>query len=345
MYNILYSTTRQWNVGDEFIHKGIKNVIEEIYGKPRTSTIHNRNPQVKSYFNFFTRKIKYTNGYLSHLDMLFNIFHYDNSWKDGDDVINYDMVVFAGSPEWFGGRLKELYKKLRGYDGKIYMLGIGLPNRKIKLSSNEIEVMKRAKITVRNAKLKDILDDYGIKSEYITCPAILSSSRSKEVNEIKKIGLGYSTYRTYKNHAVDKEFNEKLIQSYKYLSERKCCSVICHYIDEYNEACKLFGNENVEYSYDVEDYFQIYNRFDLVVSPRVHGCGISSSLGIPNIGIIHDKRGETVMGFGSKIIERSRYNDKILIDEIDRIDIKNESVKINKIKSSVRDEYIKLLTK
>ena len=45
MYNILYSTTRQWNVGDEFIHKGIKNVIEEIYGKPSEAawSVHSTN--------------------------------------------------------------------------------------------------------------------------------------------------------------------------------------------------------------------------------------------------------------------------------------------------------------
>ena len=56
------------------------------------------------------------------------------------------------------------------------------------------------------------------------------------------------------------------------------------------------------HSYDSKDYLDIYKKFDLVIGPRVHGIGMSASMGIPGILIAHDMRGDTGKGFMAKII-------------------------------------------
>ena len=58
-----------------------------------------------------------------------------------------------------------------------------------------------------------------------------------------------------------------------------------------------FPDIDINYSYDSKDYIDIYNKFDLVIGGRVHGIGMSASLGIPGIMIKHDSRSSTTDGF------------------------------------------------
>ncbi len=45
--NVLISTTRQWNPGDEFIMLGCLNILKEIYGDNINPIIFNRNPDIR----------------------------------------------------------------------------------------------------------------------------------------------------------------------------------------------------------------------------------------------------------------------------------------------------------
>ena len=47
MKNILISTTRQWNPGDEFIMMGSLNIMKELYGNIINPIIFNRNPDIR----------------------------------------------------------------------------------------------------------------------------------------------------------------------------------------------------------------------------------------------------------------------------------------------------------
>jgi hypothetical protein len=61
--------------------------------------------------------------------------------------------------------------------------------------------------------------------------------------------------------------------------------------------------KDVLYSAYAEDYAGLFDRFDVVLSTRIHGCGIASSLGIPNVLIPHDGRSQTALKFGSCVAE------------------------------------------
>ena len=89
MMNILFSTTRQWNPGDEIILHGVLNLMKATVGE-FNPIIWNRHPSI--------------NPNNMNLDNSFSVLRHDLS--------AIDYVVIAGSPEWLGGRLHALYKEI-----------------------------------------------------------------------------------------------------------------------------------------------------------------------------------------------------------------------------------------
>src|SRR5262245_35142951 len=102
--NVLFSTTRQWNPGDEFILFGCVNALRSA-GLEFNPVIFNLNPQ--------TRLRKPLIQWMSAIDRaLFGgrvAPFLDNSFKDATDPAIIDLAVFAGSPEWHGRRLEPMY--------------------------------------------------------------------------------------------------------------------------------------------------------------------------------------------------------------------------------------------
>jgi len=306
--NILFSTTRQWNPGDEFILMGVINLLKDIIGE-FNSIIYNRNPEVRQFTNYLNpfRHSKYCNKFFKgkgKIESFLRIGFWDNSFKDEMELDFIDMVVFAGSPEWMGGRLLPLYKKLLNYEKPIIYLGIGSGS---KLSFNDIkspyvDVLRKAKlITVRDSLTYELLKP--LNPHYLPCPALFSSSYEKEIREVKKIGLIFATNKSVVNNRISKKTYQYLLNLYDELIKNFECEIVCHYIDELPEAFRIYKGMKIHYSYDAKDYLDIYKRFDLVIGPRVHGIGISASMGIPGILIVHDLRGETGKGFLAEIVK------------------------------------------
>lgn len=190
---------------------------------------------------------------------------------------------------------------------------------------------------------------------YLPCPALLSAPTEfeKSITDVKNIALVFGANfehsvrcnciddKTYLYHI---ELYEKILKQY---SQYKF-SIICHYIDELDIAYKIFGKYDVDilYSYDAKDYINIYRKFDFVISPRVHGCGLASSLGIPNINISHDDRGTTCRGFLSEIINNETQESQFyqtfekMISEISK-----RNIQIIQHKNNVFNKYVNLIKK
>ncbi|MCL2390718.1 MAG: polysaccharide pyruvyl transferase family protein, partial [Endomicrobia bacterium] len=118
--NILFSTTRQWNPGDEFILLGCINLLKELY-PGFNPVIYNRNPAIRqekySNLNFFRNtfweRVSCKSKGLS--DAFLRMGFFDNSFKDNTDASFLDLAVFAGSPEWYGYRNAKLYDVINRY--------------------------------------------------------------------------------------------------------------------------------------------------------------------------------------------------------------------------------------
>ena len=109
--NIVLSTTRQWNPGDEFILLGTINLLQEYFEQQKDKgiknnfyfnpIIYNRNPQIRR-----ARKRDFIKMIDNFLGKDFIEKFRDNSVKDRKPMNYTDLVVFAGSPEWIGRKLK-----------------------------------------------------------------------------------------------------------------------------------------------------------------------------------------------------------------------------------------------
>ena len=337
--NILFSTTRQWNPGDEFILLGIINLLEEVIGE-FNPIIYNRNPEVRQYFNINPfRHSKFCDISFRgkrKLESFFRIGFWDNSFKNEMNLDFIDYVIFAGSPEWMEGILDPLYEKLQDYNKPILYLGIG-SGRKInwdKLKEIYKKVIKKAKlITVRDYYTYNLLQE--VKPYYLPCPAIFSSKKEKKIKKIEKVGLIFSTYKAVPYNRISGDTYKFIIKLYSKLIQKYDCEFVCHYIDELPEIYSAFDSPIAHYSYDSKDYIDIYNKFDLVIGPRVHGIGLSASQGIPGILISHDQRGDTGKGFLANIVDINTN-----IKDIDKV-ITTISSDIEKINSNLL-EYKKI---
>lgn len=340
---ILYVTTRQWNPGDEFILRGSRRILKECGVREDVSTIYNKSPQTTSLlesWNFW--KKPYYTSLASSIDFAFNITHYDNSFKRTNDINFYDMVVFAGSPAWYGGRLKPLYKKLKEFKGKILFLGIGTTNKPLKLTEDEQTILRRATVFCRNENLVVNLGKMDIEANYLPCPALLSSPIERDtVDGINHVGLGFNTTNTHRYQRMSNEKFDLQTRLFETLNNRYDCRVVCHYVDELEHAAALYGAENVRSVFDAVDYPELYSQFDFVISSRVHGCGVSSSAGVPNAAITHDARGDTVNGFLSEQV-RSEAELLAVVDQ-SKADLVAWQTRIKTQKQTTLEQYAQAL--
>jgi hypothetical protein len=289
--NIVFSTTRQWNCGDEFILFGCINILKELIGQTFNPIIYNRHPDALHEF-VGNRDIYASDGLCLR----------DNSLKRYMDAGFIDLVVFAGTPEWSNYRCLPLYEMINQYGLPALAIGVGLRNE------NDNPMIKDAigrfkLLTVRSPDLIEQISER--EAIYLPCPSIAAATAAQEktIKAVKKVALIYSGDNSRsvlwncvstETYAYLKGLYDRLLQEY---SEDFEFSVVCHYCDELPYAIADFPKVDCLYSFDAKDYFDIYNNFDLVIGCRVHGLGICASMGIPGIGIAHDFRSGTLQGF------------------------------------------------
>lgn len=332
MMRILYVTTRQWNPGDEFILAGCRRILDTCRIQRPVEAIYNKSPQTTSLlekWNFWKRPYLISN--VAALDFAFNITHYDNSFKRSSKLDTYDAVIFAGSPGWAGGRIAPLMHKLEDFTGKIAYLGIGTPNRPISLNRAERQVMQRALVTCRDQQLVHNLANDGITATYLPCPALLSAPFERDVpRNFGVIGLGFNTTKGHRYQRMNEQKFFLQNRIFETVLKRHKAKILCHYIDEVDDAAAKFGKENLLYCCDARDYPTTYAQFDYVISSRVHGCGMASSLGIPNALIGHDARAKTVAGFLSETLSEDTHIDLFLDEESSLLASKHERLLLHK---------------
>jgi polysaccharide pyruvyl transferase WcaK-like protein len=302
--NIVFSTTRQWNPGDEFILLGCMRALR-LAGLDFNPIIFNRNPQVRR-----TRRI---NRWLQGLDQAlggrFAPF-LDNSLKDDTDFRCVDMVVFAGSPEWRGIRLSPLYRQIAQHGTPTLFLGLGT-NRPFDFSrehfsEDEMAVLRAAKlVTCRDSTTATALAPVGARQ--VPCPALLCCDEESPRQSVRRVGLIYGSDRAAAHNRVSADTARHLDALYRRLlaqhGARHEFELVAHYIDELPLAQEAWGETlPLRYHYDAVAYRAVYGRYDLVVGHRIHGIGMSASQGIPGVCIAHDRRGETARGFLAEMV-------------------------------------------
>ncbi len=315
MKNFIFSTTRQWNPGDELILAGVINIFAEL-GERYNPIIFNRNPDVRSLFQdkqlFKTSRIPSDFCYNADQIMLesnLKFGFFDNSLKPNTDCSFANWVIFAGSPEWYNGRTYDLYVNILKHNIPVMILGVGGGFEAYR--PEFLEVVQKAKaLIVRDEMTLDALSKIKSDVTQMACPALLSapSSKERQIEKVKKIGLIFQT--SWKDSVIWSGCSEEayeyqirllheIIHHYGNTYE---FALVCHYIDDLPMAKKVFPQHEVYYSYNALDYLDIYRQFDFVVGLRVHGIGAAASVGVPGVAIQHCARGATCHGFLADVL-------------------------------------------
>lgn len=304
MKNVLYSTTRQYNPGDEFILFGVRNLLEAV-GINDNPIIFNRNQEVNQALSFINplRRIRSQSKIIKIFSSFFRVSQVDNSFKDVHSLDFVDLMVFAGSPEWKSYRLFGLYEKLRRSDIPCIFLGLGSFSNKEKLPWFVKEVVAKSKfISYRSDDLEDCFKDQPY-ARCMPCPALFSAGiGSFPYVANKKIAITYGTNKASKGNHVSDNAENLMGVAYQYLAGLGYdVTIVCHYIDELPIVEKEYPEAKILYSFDSKEYIEIYRTFSAIISSRVHALGLCASLGIPGLLIAHDGRANTAKGFKADI--------------------------------------------
>lgn len=144
--NILVSTTRDWNLGDEVIWIGVKKLLDKVL--PGSNYFfYNRNPDLFSY-----RKVH--GNYLTTVA----------------DFI--DIIVLAGTPEFFELKMERLYETAG--TRTIWAIGIAYGAAHIIPDEKETEIFKKSNFMViaRSEITREIIHK---PIEVLPCPSLLCS--------------------------------------------------------------------------------------------------------------------------------------------------------------------------
>tara|TARA_B100000287_G_scaffold5037_2_gene4936 strand:+ start:13246 stop:14175 length:930 start_codon:yes stop_codon:yes gene_type:complete len=151
--NIVYSSTKQWNPGDELILDGVRSLIPEEH----TFIMFNRHPFIN--FNNRTGDNSYYHGM-------------------GDDIIDY--IIFAGSPEYQTFPNEDLYKLIESHETPFCYIGVG--GRPF--MSRPFD---RAEITITRDSNAGMLPN----AEVLPCPSIFANRDMNLSPVTKKENIGF----------------------------------------------------------------------------------------------------------------------------------------------------------
>ena len=325
--NILFSSTRQWNPGDEFIFFGIRHLFEEIIRDRKINwVLYDRNPDLN--INGFTDR--------THKENIWG-----NSFHQGDPG-SINIALIAGTPEWFDLPLTNFYRAVQNEQWPLFLIGLGYIDAPINFSENELYCLKNLSkvITARDEYASRELAKEGIPSELLPCPALFALSTEIIPTKIRRIGFILQTGKTT-NQLIPQALTETCINTIKKLRMAgRQVDVICHYIDEFTEFSRTLSP--VRYSYDARDYIEILADYDLIISTRLHGAILANSVGKPAILLnVNDSRCNGAAALFPCIYSAPPDYD-ILINLIDSLRVSHWK-RLPQWKADMKSQYLNIL--
>jgi hypothetical protein len=280
--NILVSTTHGFNLGDDFIRLGCQYLLESILGSGQNWFFWNRNPDLDGKTQVATNAV---------------------SEARLDRGTNWDLVVFAGTPEWCGPRVRALTEHLlrnKNIPPVIY-LGIGSSAAHEGADASALALMHRPQtlVIVRNPSLRKKLKTQGIEAELLPCPAFFSADQLEVAPAPDRI-LNLLTFQTHRD-ALYQEVPTQRFDNCMKVAQRPSWQLVAHYVSEAMDAAAR--GLPVRYAASPLDLMRIYASGRAVASTRLHGSIAALSCGVPAILIGPDEHRLTnaAQVFGSSL--------------------------------------------
>ena len=287
--NILYATTRGWNVGDDFIRLGCERLMNKFFPE-HNKIIYDKAPQIRKRDGSVWESSE---------------FHANSVEWEKQCTMPFDVMVVAGTPENNNGRMWNFFKF---GDSSTIRVALALGGNPETFSGKTIELLRSCKVVTTRSQM--YLDGYRKKigdfCQYLPCTSILCSNIIANPASSSIIALGWKNAQgaSVSMTQISVENYNRMVALYRQLINalpNYKFEIVCHHIDEVLDAKKRFPNLAVRYSYNESDYEKIYCKYAFCVTPKVHGCGICASMGIPSCLLPVDHRADTAKGFLSRI--------------------------------------------
>lgn len=279
--NIVISGTNMWNPGDDFVRDGVIRLLHELFaGYQLNFLFYNFNQ------DFFPQnKFSGVTNMVSKGDL-----------EQYRDFIDY--VVIAGLSA--GAEIKDLYKWVidNRLEDRVYLIGAGYENSYVERyigEEPEATIFRNARlITGRTRKTPNFISELNLPYHHINCPALLSVPTVKQIQPGKKISrIALSLQLPHEmgivNHCCSQAMYELGLKILIELKKNFDVEVIAHHKSEYFHFLHVLKDFDIPviFSSFYHDLFEIYPRFDLVVTTRLHSSLFANGFGIPGI-IIND---------------------------------------------------------
>ena len=282
MRNVLYASTRGWNVGDDFIRMGCERLVEVFWPK-HNRMLYDKAPHVRQ-----AQGGVWEGG---------GEFHANSAGAVKHHGMRFDLLVAAGTPENSSGRMMPFFD----WTG-VPCIGLALGGNPAGFSPPVVEKWRRCEVLTTRSRgyLEEYRKRIGHHVECLPCTSLFSADSQKSVGKAERVALGWKSAKGVSMNSMDSEQYQQMVDLYRELMKSRPALdyvIVCHHIDEVDEAMREFPSLEVRHSYDEHGYFGIYGDCDFVVSPKVHGCGVCASMGIPGVLLPTDRRADTADGF------------------------------------------------
>ncbi|MCK5605680.1 polysaccharide pyruvyl transferase family protein, partial [Candidatus Pacearchaeota archaeon] len=290
--NIIISGTNFWNPGDDFVRDGVIRVLKELFeGYTLNFLFYNFNADY-----FPQSKFKGIGNMIAAGDL--------------DKYRGFvDAIVIAGLSA--GDEIKDLYNWIvaNRLEDRVYLIGAGYENDYVDkhiYEEPEATIFKNARVIIgRTEKTPAFIPRLGLPYYHLNCPAILSVKEVKDVPADKKIEkIGFSIQiphdRGIPNQSTGDSMYQLATSILLELSSRYAVEVVAHHKTEYFYFLNLLKDHDIPvvFSSFYQDLFDIYPRYDLVISTRLHACLFANGFGIPAFIINEtDRHTHTADGF------------------------------------------------
>jgi hypothetical protein len=249
---VLLSTTRQFNVGDDFIREGCRYLLDRVF--PGTQyVVWDRNPD------------RLHRGQAAQ----------GNSWHHLS-LDGIDLIVIAGTPSWTCVEHRALFECAAREGVPIAFMGIGSAgHRPDQLEALDIAMLDQAQLVIAR--------DRRARVHVLPCPAVFARRRMSRTAV---------TFGPVVVNQCDQVVNQRVptttMRSVSAFARSRDLLLVCHYVHE----MLVFRRQGyrVWYSYDWQDYVALYAATPTVVSTRLHGAVVAASYGARTFLIAHDDR-------------------------------------------------------
>ncbi|MDP2653423.1 MAG: polysaccharide pyruvyl transferase family protein [Candidatus Omnitrophota bacterium] len=308
MKNIVFLTTVNHNVGDDFIREGLVYLLKDVVGEFHQILIHKHEPlrPVPGLLKFRGLRRIWKISRKGHVERYFNrIFKADIVIQAGAPVYWISNSHDSSMAEWvkpfWHDRVAQFYKEkpvLNLAAGSCFSLQEKLSSilKHEKLTSFIRDIHRFCRVTtVRDALAKEILDGLGLKNELLPCASIFA--RDLFSVEPKPPEFFLINYMKLTGHyAWDPGFDadvwiRKVLEVYRIAKKIYPVKFICHNLQEIREARDIgIPRQELFYSRDHRDYIEMYSKGAGGFLNRVHGAMMLASFGRKSFVVGNDTR-------------------------------------------------------